>query len=250
MSLERPRPQVLIVEDDPMVAAAIRQALGGFGFIAELARTATQLLQRLQGTPPALLILDLGLPDGDGLDLVREIRARSRIPIIVVSGRDDTADRVLALELGADDYLTKPFEPRELVARIRAVLRRCNPEPSAGTPNARRYAHFAGFIYDAMTLQINGANGFNTTLSVAESALLRVFLASPNQLLSRDALAGRTDRSPLDRTTDLRISRLRRKLGDDVDEPRLIRTVYGAGYLLFSDVVWSDEDPTTPSPPH
>lgn len=248
MNTERTKPLIVIVEDDPLVAGTIRQTLQSFSFATEIVRTATQLLQRLRGAQPALLILDLGLPDGDGLDLVREIHARSRIPIIVVSGRDDTADRVLGLELGADDYLTKPFEPRELVARIRAVLRRSNPEPAAELPNARRFAHFAEFIYDTMTLQIRRADGYSTTLSVAESALLRVFLSAPNQLLSRDALTGRVDRSPLDRTTDLRVSRLRRKLCDDVDEPRLIRTVYGAGYLLFGDVIWTDEESSETSP--
>lgn len=235
------KPLVLVAEDDPLVASTLRRTLQDYGFASEHFTAGTQLLRRMQTVAPDLCLIDLGLPDGDGLDLLRAIRARSSCAVIVVTGRDISSERILGLELGADDYVTKPFEPRELIARIRTVLRRTQGTQQTGPAAAPRHATFAGLRYDSATFELTRPDGEAIILSLAEAMMLTTFLNAPNQLLSRDILTGQTQRAPSDRTIDIRISKLRKKLGDDAVHPHIIRTVYGAGYILSAQVVWSGE---------
>jgi two-component system OmpR family response regulator len=178
------------------------------------------------------------LPGEDGLSLCRSLRARSNLPVLMLTAKSDPFDRVLGLEMGADDYLAKPFEPRELLARIRSVLRRTQALPSNLTAPTRRY-RFAGWTLDAGTHQLLSPQAVVVTLSGAEYRLLLVFLEHPNRVLTRDQLMdlvqGR-DAEPFDRSIDLRVSRLRQKLGDDARAPTLIKTLRNEGYVLAATV--------------
>ena len=187
---------------------------------------------------PDLCIVDLGLPDADGLDVVRELQARYDCGVMVLTGRGYLSDRVMGLELGADDYIVKPFEPRELVARVRSILRRHDKSGSAAAAEPSRIAEFSGwrFLVDSNTLTAPG--GQQWTLSSGEAQMLLVFLKRPNRILDREQLCGERDLPALDRSVDVRVSRLRRKLESDPEHPKTIRTVYGAGYLLAVEVKW------------
>lgn len=228
---------IYVVEDDADVARLIRGTLQDFGFDVSVCRTAADLLRRLARRAPDLCIVDLGLPDMDGMELVRQLQQRHDCGILILTGRGYVGDRVMGLELGADDYVAKPFDPRELVARVRSILRRT--APSAAKPAAQSgVALFAGWRFNVgnNTLSVDG--GAEWTLSTAEAQLLQAFLARPNRILSREQLLGERDVSPFDRSIDVRISRLRRKLEVDPMNPKLIRTVYGAGYLFAAEVSW------------
>ena len=229
---------IYLVEDEPEVARIVGKVLADFGFESEWFRAGADLLRRLDGRCPDLCIVDLGLPDIDGLELVRQIRGQHGCGVLILTGRGYTADRVMGLELGADDYIVKPFEPRELIARIRSILRRCdrNVEPPAAA--ARRPAEFSGWRFETGTNTLISPAGEEFSLSTAEAQLLRVFLNSPNRILTREQLLGERDVSPFDRSIDVRISRLRRKIETDPGNPKIIKTVYGAGYLFSSTVNW------------
>jgi len=233
---QRPKKTIAIVEDEADIANLIARSLQGFSYDTECFRGGGDLLRRIASRRPDACIVDLGLPDMDGLELVRKI-VEKEIPVIVLTGRGDLSDRVLGLELGADDYICKPFEPRELVARINTVLRRV--EKAAAEPN-RRIARFAGWSFDAESFTLTGPDGVPVRLSRAESELLEVFLRAPNRVLTRDFLmeARGTELTAFDRSIDVRISRLRQKLNDDPQSPTLIRTVYGSGYLFGGQVQW------------
>jgi DNA-binding response OmpR family regulator len=184
-------------------------------------------------------VIDLGLPDLDGLHLVRQVQAVSDSAILILTGRDSVDDRILGLELGADDYMVKPFEPREVVARVNTILRRLEPggEPQKG---ALKSARFDGWIFEEDSNRLTGPGGRDVELSVAEARLLATLLRQPNRILNRAALLGDGDgdREPFDRSIDARISRLRRKLHPADDDRELIKTVYGAGYMLVAKVEW------------
>jgi len=182
---------------------------------------------------PSVVIVDLGLPDRDGLDVVRQLATTQDCGILVLTGRDSVPDRVLGLELGADDYLTKPFDPRELVARVRSIVRRRQPQEGA-----RRVVAFAGWRFEPASNTLSPESGEPVRLSAAESALLLLFVSNPNRVLSREQLSGNPDLSATDRSIDIRVSRLRGKLEPGADSPQLIRTVYGAGYLFGAQVAW------------
>lgn len=235
-----PPPLVYVVDDDADVARVVVLALQEFGFAAEAFRDAAGVLRRLPLRRPDLCIVDLGLPDMDGLELVREIARRSDCGMLILTGRGHTADRVMGLEGGGDDYVVKPFEPRELVARVRSILRRRGVAAPGGTPAARRVARFAGWSLDcaANVLRADG-DASEQVLGTAEAQVLRAFLERPNQILTREQLMGTRDLSPLDRSIDVRISRLRRRLEADAQNPKIIKTVYGAGYMLAAQVSWS-----------
>jgi DNA-binding response OmpR family regulator len=230
---------IFVVEDEPEIARIVARVLADFGFAAECFRTGNELLRRLRTQTPDLCIVDLGLPDMDGLDLVRQLRSQYHCGVLILTGRGYTADRVMGLELGADDYIVKPFEPRELIARIRSVLRRCERNGDGPTPAARSVAEFGGWRFLAATNALIAPNGDEYSLSTAEAQLLRVFLESPNRILTREQLLGERDISPFDRSIDVRISRLRRKLEADPGNPKTIKTVYGAGYLFSASVHWA-----------
>lgn len=233
------RPLLFVVEDEPDIARLIAGTLDGFGYQCELFRRGADALRRVKAAAPALCIVDLGLPDMDGLQLVRELQERSGCAILILTGRQHVADRVMGLELGADDYMGKPFEPRELVARVRSILRRLGRAAGAEADTARpQTARFDGWTFDAARNRLTGPDGGEVALSTAETRLLETLLRGANRILSRDQLLGDSV-DPLDRSIDVRISRLRRKLGEDPQNPRLIKTVYGAGYMLSAEVTWS-----------
>jgi DNA-binding response OmpR family regulator len=158
--------------------------------------------------------------------------------VLILTGRNDVTDRVLGLELGADDYIVKPFEPRELVARVRSILRRYQRAASTDTTGERSTARFAGWTFDANRHALTAPDDREVSLSAAEAGLLATLLRRPNKILSREQLLGERDVDPFDRSIDVRISRLRRKLDDDPQNPRMIKTVYGAGYLFSAQVEW------------
>ena len=228
---------IFVLEDDPEVARLICMNLAEYGFRHEHLRTGRQLLERARQHAPDLCIVDLGLPDMDGMQVVRELQDGSPCAVLILTGRNDVTDRVLGLELGADDYIVKPFEPRELVARVRSILRRYQ---KAATSEATGHtgARFAGWHFDIGRLNLSTDDGREVSLSAAEAALLQTLLKRPNKILTREQLIGERDLDPFDRSIDVRISRLRRKLEDDPQDPKIIKTVYGAGYLLCASVEW------------
>jgi len=230
---------IFVVEDDAEVARVVTGALQEFGFQTEAFRDGAGVLRRLQLERPDLCVIDLGLPDVDGIDLVREIARRWGCGVLILTGRGHTVDRVMGLEGGGDDYVVKPFEPRELVARVRSILRRrAAVDPETGSLQ-RRHARFADWTLDCAANTLRAPDGSEQLLGTAEAQVLRVFLERPNQILTREQLVGSRDLAPDDRSVDVRISRLRRRLEADPQNPKIIKTVYGAGYMLMARVSWS-----------
>lgn len=229
---------ILIVEDDADIARLIRSTLEDFGFETLLCSSAAELFRHIARRVPDLCIVDLGLPDMDGMDVVRQLQAEHDCGILILTGRGYVGDRVMGLELGADDYVAKPFDPRELVARVRSILRRFSSVSRAGTRSEADVALFGEWNFNTSNNILSSHDGREWTLSTAEAQLLKVFLARPNRILTREQLLCEREVSPFDRSIDVRISRLRRKLEVDVQNPKLIRTVYGAGYLFSAEVQW------------
>lgn len=227
---------IFLVEDDMAIARLIVNTLKDYQFRCECFRTGGDLLRRIRVASPDLCIVDLGLPDMDGMELVQQVKSRSRCGLMILTGRAHVGDRVMGLEIGADDYVMKPFEPRELIARMRSILRRC--EQLAEAPISGRVACFSGWRYDPQSYTLFSPDGSKKSISASEGQMLQRFLERPNRVLPREQLLGQNDMSPFDRSIDVRVSRLRRKLGDDTHNPRLIKTVYGAGYLFVSSVTW------------
>ncbi len=243
-----PAPLIYVVEDDAAIARLVIAALHEFGFAAEPFHNAAALLRGLQTGRPDLCIVDLGLPDMDGIELVRKIAALSSSGVLILTGRGHMVDRVMGLEGGGDDYMVKPFEPRELVARVRSILRRRSGAGGSGgagdgtlamPAQPRRYASFGGWTLDCAAHTLRSADGAELLLGSAEAQVLRAFIERPHQILRREQLLGQHDLSPMDRSIDVRISRLRRKLESDPQNPRIIKTVYGAGYMFSAAVSWS-----------
>ncbi len=230
---------IYVIEDDDAVADLVCRTLTSFHFWVERFKTGAAVLRKLQQQRPDLCIVDLGLPDMDGIELLRQIGAVSSCGLLILTGRDHAIDRVMGLELGGDDYVTKPFDPRELVARVRSILRRRQTSPTGGTGVLRRYASFMGWTLDCASNALRDPAGVEHFLGTAEAVVLKAFLERPHQILSREQLLGQRDLSPLDRSIDVRISRIRRKLELDPQNPKIIKTVYGAGYLFAASVAWS-----------
>ena len=237
MTRAQPHPRILVVEDETDIARIICNALDDYGFRWDHAATGRRCLQAAQQQPPDLAIVDLGLPDMDGMEVIRQLQDASPCAVIILAGRNDVTDRVLGLELGADDYLVKPFEPRELIARVRSILRRYL-RSADDTPAAPGSALFSGWRFDASRHGLTAPDGRDVSISAAEATMLLALLRNPNRILTREQLIGERNVDPYDRSIDVRISRLRRKLEDDPQNPRLIKTVYGAGYLFCSAVAW------------
>jgi two-component system, OmpR family, response regulator len=231
------QPRILVVDDDPDLRELLRDYLGKHDMQVRCVADGHGLRSALEADGCDLLILDVMLPGDDGLALCREIRARSRLPILMLTARGDELDRIIGLEMGADDYLPKPFHPRELLARCRSILRRA-PENSEGD-GSTRLLKFAGWTLDLGARHLVDAQGVVTPLSSGEFRMLNALAENPNRVLSRDqlmdVLAGRSA-GPFDRTVDVMISRLRRRLGDDGREPRIIRTLRNEGYVLSAPV--------------
>ena len=229
---------VYVVEDDPDVARLVVLALHDFGFATETFGSGAAVRHRLLSGRPDLCIVDLGLPDMDGMEVVRRIRAAGNAGVLILTGRGHTVDRVIGLEHGSDDYVIKPFEPRELVARVRSILRRRAMSAGAGS-GPRRSASFAGWTLDCAAQVLRCADGSEQLLGTAEMQVLRAFVERPHQILTREQLVGTRDLSATDRSIDVRISRLRRKIEADPQNAKIIKTVYGAGYMFAAAVVWS-----------
>jgi two-component system OmpR family response regulator len=226
---------VLAVDDDPTIREAIADYLGGHDFRVTTVADGRAMQTVLADDVVDLLVLDLRLAGEDGMALARQVRDESAIPIIMLTGRSEEADRVMGLELGADDYLTKPFSPRELLARIRAVLRRRRPEIQQGRPEGIRAYRFDGWELNLNTRRLKDRAGEAIPLSNGEFSLLVVFLGAPHRILSRDQLL---DMSRLhgddvyNRSVNTQVMRLRRKLETDAARPRYIRTERRAGYVF------------------
>jgi two-component system, OmpR family, response regulator len=230
--------RVLIVDDD----GQIRQLLAGFlkenGLDVALARDGVEMRAALGQQAIDLVVLDLMLPGTGGLDLCRELRRTSSLPVIMLTAKGDETDRIVGLEVGADDYLAKPFNPRELLARIKAVLRRSRGDAGASTPSRNGYA-FDGWRLDLLRRELINPEGALVELSGAEFDLLIAFMESPNRVLSRDWLletARNRTSDVFDRSVDVLISRLRRKIEQGSDGAEVIKTVRGAGYLFMPKV--------------
>lgn len=231
--------RILVVDDDPEVGFVLRTCLEGQGFAVDIAPSAARVREAMASPAFDLVLLDLGLPDGDGLALITELRQRWTGPVIIVSGRGASVERAVGLELGADDFVTKPFDLRELLARIRSVLRRAPAEgATAAAPAQARFA-FDGLALEPELRRLTGRDGEEIHLTSGEFALLMEFVGQPNRVLSRDHLLnvmhGRAA-GPFDRAIDVQIGRLRRKIERDAASPRLLRSVRGAGYLLAAAV--------------
>ncbi|MCR9126991.1 MAG: response regulator transcription factor [Rhodobacteraceae bacterium] len=251
-----PQPETaLIVEDDPKVRRVLCNVLEEGGFCVIEAETAARTLELIVREAPALVTLDIQLGRENGLDLLRDIRKVSQVPVIMVTGRDDVIDRVVGLEIGADDYIVKPFHVREVLARVRAVLRR-NAATGAVAGASETVATAAPppiYRVDGLTvipdrMQVIGRDGDSCPLTTADLVLLRAFLDRPGLALSRDRLmdlTGGADWSPLDRTIDNQVARLRKKIERDPSDPKLIRTVRGTGYMFAAEV---DRAPSGSSP--
>ena len=230
--------RVLIIDDDARLNALLSEYLTGFGFSVRAAVHPDAGLRALKADPPDLVILDVMLPDMDGLTVCRRVRETSRVPIIMLTARGDVTDRIVGLELGADDYLSKPFEPRELVARIQAVLRRrpAPPPPGAPTPDAE-IAEFGDFRLNLATRTLT-RNGEEIPLTTGEFALLKVLVQHPRTPLSREKLMelGRgREFGAFDRSIDVQVSRLRKLIEPDPAKPSYIQTVWGFGYVFIPD---------------
>ena len=230
--------KILIVDDDHEIRSLLAEYLEGHGYEVVAAVDGVSMEHALQGGSIELIVLDLTLPGEDGLVLCRKLRESSQVPVIMLTARGESFDRILGLEMGADDYLTKPFEPRELLARIRSVMRRFQL-PRQVQDQARRLL-FAGWILDLTGRHLINPEGVLVSLSGAEFRLLKVFLDHHNQILSRDQLLNLTqgrDAELFDRSIDLQVSRLRQKLGEDARTPQLLKTVRSEGYVLSCSVV-------------
>jgi len=227
---------VTILDDEPEIRRILSDALEEAGFRTMGFGRATEFEAALKKTTPDVCLVDLSLPDRDGLTLVHRLALEQGATVIIISGRAQVQDRVMGLELGADDYIIKPFEPSEVVARIRARLRKDRVvQPSSST------ASFNGWTAYFDRYALEDETGTETPFSHAEGEVLRLFLENPKRLISRaqmqEHLGGAAGES-FDRAMDVRISRLRTKLKEDPKNPQLIKTIYGAGYIFLGDVIW------------
>lgn len=231
----------LVVDDDREIRVALQEYLQRFGMTVSAAASGAEMRRELMagGERFDVVVLDLMLPDASGLDLCRWVQETSALPVIMLTAQGDPGSRVLGLEIGADDYLGKPFEPRELVARIHAVLRRARRGEHESGGGPQRVVSFEGWSFDRLLRQLVSPDRVVVALSSAEFRLLAAFVERPGRVLSREQLIELT-RAPgvevNDRSVDLAVSRLRQKLGDSPREPRLIRTMRGEGYLFDAKV--------------
>jgi two-component system phosphate regulon response regulator OmpR len=229
--------RVLIVDDDADIRETTGEYLSGHGFEIALAADGEQMRAAIAQAAPDVVLLDLNLPGEDGLSLTRWLRSNHDVAIIMITGAGEVVDRVVGLEVGADDYLAKPFDPRELRARLKSVLRRSKAAPAPAADKAGQRVKVGRCLLDLATHQLVDEHGVEQPLTGMEFDLLRVFIEHANRVLSRDQLLTLTrnrEWEPFDRSIDIRIARLRRKIEVDPEKPTAIRTVRGAGYLFAS----------------
>lgn len=231
---------ILVVDDDPQIRLLVARFLQRHGYQVTGAPDGRVMMEVLAHTVIDLIVLDLMLPGRDGVELCREVRASSQVPIVMLTARSEEQDRILGLEGGADDYVTKPFSPRELLARVRAVLRRARAARGSGQARPSEFVSFDGWRMDLRRRELQSPSGTLVDLSTGEFDLLVAFVEHANRVLSREALLqyakARTSDDPFDRTIDVQISRLRRKLDADAAGGQLIKTIRGAGYIFTSSV--------------
>ncbi len=240
MNSQQHKDHILVVDDDAEICQLLKAYLEKHGLRASTARNGTAMWDVLNKSNIDLIVLDLMMPGEDGLSLCRKLRIDSHIPIIMLTALGEETDRIVGLEMGADDYLAKPFNPRELLARINSVFRRARTLPdSAVQSGPKGKLHFAGLTLDTVARHLISAEGVVVSLSGGEYRLLRVFLDHPNRVMSRDQLlelVSGKQAVPFDRSIDVQVGRLRKRLGDDSREPRLIKTVRSAGYVFTANV--------------
>ena len=249
-----------MLDDEVEITQLLAGYLRGHGYRVSTVHNGRGLLALMATDPPSLVLLDLGLPGEDGFSIARQLREHWRCGLVIVTGRGDAVDKVVGLEIGADDYVTKPFDLRELLARIKAVLRRLLPEnrpenrpenwpettlesPATEAPTSGGQAHsklrFAGWELDTAARCLTSPLGADVALTSGEFDLLRAFAAHGGRVLSRDFLLGQTrgrEAGPFDRTIDVQVGRLRKKIEADADNPHIIKSVRGAGYILVPTV--------------
>ena len=233
---------IAVVDDEPDITRLLAGYLGEQGFRVTELHDGAALLALMVSDPPALVLLDLGLPGEDGFSIARRLREHWRCGLVIVTGRGDAVDKVVGLEVGADDYVTKPFDLRELLARIKAVLRRIAPQdgPGAGaapSPARHRLRFGAGWELDTDARTLTAPDGRDVPLTGGEFDLLGVLVRHAGRVLSRDFLLEQTrgrEAAPFDRTIDVQIGRLRKKIEADAESPQIIKSVRGAGYILVA----------------
>jgi two-component system phosphate regulon response regulator OmpR len=230
---------VLVVDDDRSIREMLSEYLSSEGYRVVLAEDGAAMRREIESSAPDLVLLDLKLPQEDGLSLARYLRERYDVGIIMVTGAGGVVDRIVGLEVGADDYVAKPFDPRELLARIKSVMRRMHARPAAGgAGDPRKSVPFGHCRLDLASHQLVGPDGTEIPITSMEFDLLKVFAENPGKALSRDRILTLTKNrewDPYDRSIDIRVARLRRKVEADPDNPQVIRTVRGVGYMFVSD---------------
>jgi two-component system OmpR family response regulator len=232
-------PHILVVDDNREIRDLLAKFMAKHEFRVSTAEDGKAMRRVLEKSRIDLVILDLMLPGEDGLVLCRELRARSNIPIVMLTAMGEETDRIVGLEMGADDYVPKPFNPRELLARVKAVLRRAQSLPEQGKAPEQGVLHFAGWTFDLARREIVSEDGVAVPLSTGEFDLLATFVSHPRHVLSRDQLLDLTrgrEAVPFDRSIDTQVSRLRRKIEKDAKDPQIIKTVWGGGYVFTPEV--------------
>ncbi len=235
---------VAVVDDEADITRLVAGYLESHGYRVSQLQRGAALFELMAADPPLLVLLDLGLGDEDGLAIARRLREHHRCGLVIVTGRSDAVDKIVGLEVGADDYVTKPFDLRELLARIKAVQRRLEPAPAAtaptaAAPSARSTLRFAGWSLDTAARTLAGPDQRDVALTTGEFDLLATFARHPGRVLSRDFLLEATrgrESGPFDRTIDVQVGRLRRKIESDPENPQIIKSVRGAGYLFVPSV--------------
>lgn len=228
--------RILVVDDDAEIRDLVAEYLSRNGYEVATACDGASMLEALEAAPADLVVLDIMLPGEDGLSLCRQLRASSSLPVIMLTARHDEIDRIIGIEMGADDYLGKPFNPRELLARIRSILRRARALPASRDARGLR---FAGWTLDCVARHLVDPSGVVVPLGGAQFRLLSAFLHHPGRVLDRDQLMDLTlgrEAPPFDRSIDVQVSRLRHLLRDDGREPSIIKTVRNGGYVLAAAV--------------
>lgn len=231
---------IAIVDDDPDIRRFLSLFLKSRGFRVSVCRDAKDFWELFKKVQVDLVLLDLNLPDQDGLEICRNIRARSSIAVIILTGRAEEVERIVGLEMGADDYLVKPVPPRELLARVKNVLSRARQKSNAGDNQNFERMRFSGWVLESASRRLTSPSGREVILTDGEFRMLQIFLQNANQVLSRDELLDLTrgrEAEPFDRSVDIQVSRLRRRLQDDPQKARIIQTVRGEGYKFISKVV-------------
>jgi two-component system OmpR family response regulator len=238
-----PAVHLAVLDDEAEITTLLANYLGSQGYRVSQSHNGAALLDLMVKDPPQLVLLDLGLPGEDGFSIARELRSRWQCGLVILTGRGDSVDKVVGLEVGADDYVTKPFDLRELLARIKAVLRRTLPAETTVPVNPQRSVYrFARWQLDISARRLLDSVGIEVALTAGEFAILSAFVQHPDRVLSRDFLLEKTrgrEAAPFDRTIDVQIGRLRKKLEVNPDDPQIIKSVRGAGYILVAPVTVS-----------